>query len=62
MYERAEKLGMTVHKMTTGRDEPMPYIELITWMGLDTVRHKEAEKAQRLAKKGMQQQRPRRRR
>lgn len=52
---------MTVNKMMTGRDEPMPYTELIEWMALDSLRQAEAEKAQRLAEKGMSQKRPRRR-
>jgi hypothetical protein len=58
MFERAEKLGMTVGRMM----HEMTYAELVDWMALDSLRVKEAEKAQRLAKKGMQQQRPRRRR
>lgn len=58
MYERAEKLGMTVTRMMN----EMPYAELVDWMGLDALRMQEREKADRLAKKGMNQKRPRRRR
>lgn len=47
-------VGRMVHEMT--------YAELVEWMALDTQRAKEREKAQRLAKKGMKQQRPRRKR
>lgn len=57
MFERAEKLGMTVGRLM----HEMTYTELVDWMALDTLRAKEAEKAQRLAKKNMQQKRPRRR-
>lgn len=58
MFERAEKLGMTVGRMMA----EMTYAELVDWMALDSLRAKEAEKAQRLAKKGMQTNRPRKRR
>lgn len=57
MFERAERLGMTVGEMS----ERMSYVELVEWMAFDTIRHAEAEKAQRLAEKGMSQKRPRRR-
>lgn len=37
----------------------MEYAELIEWMALDTLRNFEAEKAQRMAGKGMNTKRPR---
>lgn len=49
MYERAERLGMTVAQMSV----EMPYAELVAWQALDQVRQAEAEKAQRMAGKGM---------
>lgn len=58
MFERAEKLGMTVGELM----QRMAYAELVDWMALDSLRVKEHEKAQRLAKKGMQTNRPKRRR
>lgn len=58
MFERAEKLGMTVGRMMA----EMTHAELVEWMALDTLRHQEAEKAARLAKKGMNTSRPRKRR
>lgn len=58
MFELAEKLGMTVGRLV----HEMTYAEFVDWMALYGIRNKEHEKAQRLAKKGMQQQRPRRRR
>ena len=57
MFERAERLGMIVGDMC----ERMTYEELLMWMSLDATRAKEREKSQRLASKGMQQSRPRRR-
>lgn len=47
-------VGRMVHEMTYG--------ELVDWMGLDALRKQEHEKAQRLAKKDMKPNRPRRRR
>jgi hypothetical protein len=48
--------------MTVGRllDE-MSAAELMLWMSHDLLSQQEREKAQRLAEKGMKQQRPRRR-
>ena len=48
--------------MTVGRmlDE-MSSAELLLWMAHDLLSQKEREKAQRMADKGMKQQRPRRR-
>lgn len=57
MFERAEKLGMTVAQM----EREMDYQELLEWMALDTIRNREREKAQRLASKGMNVKRPGRR-
>jgi len=49
--------------MTVGRMmAEMSYAELVDWMGLDSLRRQEFEKAQRQAKKGMNPKRPRRRR
>lgn len=49
MFERAEKLGMTVGRMMS----EMTYAELMDWMALDSLRVAEREKAARLAKKNM---------
>ena len=43
MFERAEKLGMTVGRMMA----EMTQSELVEWMALDTLRVKEREKAAR---------------
>lgn len=57
IFERAERLGMTVGRMM----DEMTSAELTEWMALDTLRAKEREKAERMAKKGMNQRRPRQR-
>lgn len=55
MFERAEKLGMTVGQL----EVTMDHAEFVEWQLLDSIRADEAERAQQQAKKGM---RPRRRR
>ncbi len=48
--------------MTVGRMmSEMSYAEFIEWMALDTIRAGEREKAERMAKKGMNSSRPGRR-
>jgi hypothetical protein len=49
VFERAEKLGMTVAVMS----QEMPYGELLDWMALDAIRNAEQQAAQARAKKGM---------
>lgn len=58
MFERAEKLGMTVERMSA----EMPYAELVEWHALDAIRAGEREKAERQAKKGMKSRAGKRRR
>ncbi len=49
LFERAERLSMTVAELSAR----MSSAELTDWMALDALRGAEAEKAERLAKKGM---------
>ena len=49
MFERAEKLGMTVEQLT----HKMSHSELIEWYALDGIRADERKRAEQQAKKGM---------
>lgn len=53
----AERLGMTVGELAAR----MSSAELTMWMAHDHLTNQEREKAERLAQKGMNQKRPRRR-
>lgn len=47
MFERAEKLGMTVEELQTR----MAYRELVAWQQLDVIRSDERKKAEREAQR-----------